>query len=131
PDGECLPLFLLRNLKRDSCWSLNFDRVAIAKAHNELVALHLGAITHPVDFQRFGVALGDAGHHVLNQRSSKAMLTAIFAIIIWSLDAKDAIFANQVELGVDGLGEFTLWPLDRNDRVLNVDRHLIRDRNGL
>src|SRR5690606_25157773 len=100
-------------------------------AELEVRALHLAAEAHPVDLEVPGVALGDAGDGVGQQRAGEPVLGPLFAVVTVPVDGEHTVIDGDVELRVDGHGERALGALDldlaawrelRLDALRQVDR---------
>src|SRR5450631_525494 len=70
----------------DALGRLDGDRVAVAECELQVAPLDCHAITRAVDLQLLLVALGDAEHHVVDQRAGQAVQRAGLPLVVGALD---------------------------------------------
>ena len=90
--------------------------MAEAQGELEIRAARLDAVTDTDDLEGLGVALGDAGDHVGDERARESVQRTALTLVIGPLDLQRAVVvALHRDGGGDDVGQRTL-------RALDVDR---------
>ena len=89
-------------------------RVRKAERQLQVRALELSAVADALDFERLGEAGGDAGDHVVQQRTREAVQGALLTFVVGAGDRDGAVFAVELRWsGGNCAGEFALGALHR------------------
>ena len=93
-----------------------------AQVHDQVVPLLGHTVAHAVDLQLFGIAVGDAHDHVVQQRAGQAVEAAVQLILGRTLHGDRSAFLFNDHLRAQRAGQLALGSL-HSDHITLGDFH--------
>ena len=97
--------------ERDAFRRRDDDRVRETERQLQVRTLHLRAVADTLHFEGLGEPVGDADHHVAEQRAGEAVKRALVAFVVRAGDVNHAVFAVEDHGWRELADQFTLRAL--------------------
>jgi hypothetical protein len=93
-------------------------------------ALDSGAVADATDLEALLVSLSDADDHVVDECANQAVLGAVAPRVVRPTERELAVRLVDLDLARDALAQLALGALDLDEAVVDLDRHVGRERDG-